>query len=493
MSGEVNEPFSGGGFRFNGRKRGRFHSPDYSDGGIMAKLYIAPIPRTTTEENIRSLFEEHGSVVEVVFPWDKRTGQQQADYGENYGGILVGVVSGTKMGTSMSSYASWLPLAYCFVKYATYVEADRAIRALDNQYAIPGEMVPIKVRFADGERERLGGPVDKIYVGSVNKQASRQEIEEIFSPYGHVEDVYIVRDELKQSRVQKLCHELCVALLLARLHLFVIFEDVEKMANLNMALAAIKALNGTFTMRGCDQPLIVRFADPKKPKTGELRPAPNFGDSMGGCFVPDASFSMQQMSATGVPQAVNHAAPHITEQPLSSVKHSPPQLSQPTWTESTPQETGHASVAPAVPPSPQMVDPVECDWSEHSCPDGYKYYYNCITCESRWEKPVEFILFQQQLQKQQKLHSLNQHPSLSPAFFAEEVDQTQKVLLEMLLLHQKLKSIILVCAHQQTVLLGFYVTSTLLHFGLLTTNQAFAVYSHGNSRNLTSVKSVARN
>ncbi|KAJ6334363.1 hypothetical protein OIU78_011286 [Salix suchowensis] len=43
---------------------------------------------------------------------------------------------------------------------------------------------------------------------------------------------------------------------------------------------------------------------------------------------------MQQTSTTGVPQAVayaakqEYAAPHITEQPLSSVKHSPSQLSQ---------------------------------------------------------------------------------------------------------------------------------------------------------------------
>lgn len=71
-----------------------------------------------------------------------------------------------------------------------------------------------------------------------------------------------------------------------------------KFSNREMALAAIKGLNKTFTMRvkliylidtyysvhfqmlakvlflitqGCDHPLIVRFADPKKPKTGESR------------------------------------------------------------------------------------------------------------------------------------------------------------------------------------------------------------------------------
>ncbi|KAB5527350.1 hypothetical protein DKX38_021197 [Salix brachista] len=53
-----------------------FFFSDYSDGGVDAKLYIAPIPRTTTEENIPSLFEEHGSVVEVVLPWNKWFGQQ---------------------------------------------------------------------------------------------------------------------------------------------------------------------------------------------------------------------------------------------------------------------------------------------------------------------------------------------------------------------------------------------------------------------------------
>jgi len=67
----------------------------------------------------------------------------------------------------------------CFVKYATSEEADRAIRALHNQYTLPGVspllleqsgmlnslnhsslhfqgVGPIQVRYADGERERLG-------------------------------------------------------------------------------------------------------------------------------------------------------------------------------------------------------------------------------------------------------------------------------------------------------------------------------------------------
>ncbi|KAF3683828.1 hypothetical protein FXO38_00574 [Capsicum annuum] len=88
----------------------------------------------------------------------------------------------------------------CFIKYATSAEADRAIRALHNQYTLPGGFGPIQVRYADGERERLGAVEYKLFVGSLNKQATEKEVEEIFSPYGRVEDVYLMRDDMKQSR-----------------------------------------------------------------------------------------------------------------------------------------------------------------------------------------------------------------------------------------------------------------------------------------------------
>lgn len=39
--------------------------------------------------------------------------------------------------------------------------------------------------------------------------------------------------------------------------------------------------------------------------------------------------------------------------------------------------------APAVPLIPQAVAPVKCNWTEHTSPDGYKYYHNSATGESR--------------------------------------------------------------------------------------------------------------
>ncbi|KAF5452233.1 hypothetical protein F2P56_027258 [Juglans regia] len=227
---------AGGGFGANnhqapllsGQKRGfpfsdrGGSSPEHFDGGSFAKLFVGSVPRTATEEDIRPLFEVHGNVVEVALIKDKRTGLQQG---------------------------------CCFIKYATSEEADRAIRALHNQHTLPGGVGPIQVRYADGERERLGAVEYKLFVGSLNKHATEKEVEEIFSKYGRVEDVYLMRDNMKQSRG-------C---------------GFVKYSHRDMAVAAINALNGIYTMRGCDQPLTVRFADPKRPRPGDSRGGPAFG------------------------------------------------------------------------------------------------------------------------------------------------------------------------------------------------------------------------
>ncbi|KAF8387675.1 hypothetical protein HHK36_026329 [Tetracentron sinense] len=93
------QPLAGFGFRpiesdgfdsappmpLSGQKRGfpfpgRGGSPDHTDGGSFAKLFVGSVPRTATEEDIRPLFEEHGNVIEVALIKDKRTGLQQGTY-----------------------------------------------------------------------------------------------------------------------------------------------------------------------------------------------------------------------------------------------------------------------------------------------------------------------------------------------------------------------------------------------------------------------------
>ncbi|WVZ07303.1 hypothetical protein V8G54_020649 [Vigna mungo] len=109
------------------RKRPWHHSnqgtsPDQVDSANNVKVYVAPVPRTATEAEIRPVFEEHGTIIEVVLLKDKRTGVRQGS---------------------------------CFVKYATFDGADRAIKALNNQYTFVGESYPVVVKFADRELERL--------------------------------------------------------------------------------------------------------------------------------------------------------------------------------------------------------------------------------------------------------------------------------------------------------------------------------------------------
>lgn len=326
------------------------------------KLYVGGIPRAATEEEIRFLFEEHGEIVEVVLLKDKRTGQQQE---------------------------------CCFVKYATLEEADRAVRALHNQYTFPGGVMPIKVKYADGERERLGGlgaPEFKLYVGCLNKQASRREIEEIFSAYGFIEDVYIVRDELRQSRG-------CA---------FIQFSHRD------MAVAAINALNGTYVMRGCDQPLIVRFADPKKPKTGDSRDYCKFGSS-------SVASHFEESVVRGAPylnepitgHALSNASGPLSPKTMTSSSQSPQtggKVQTVSSTSTASELIFPSSTSAHTVPISNQTEELDCDWSEHTCPDGYKYYYNRITRESRWEKPEEYSWFEEQLLKQQEQEQ-HQHSS----------------------------------------------------------------------------------
>lgn len=293
------------GTAYAGRKRHFSHSahgpPGYNTDGSYVKLYVKGVPRQVTEQDIHSLFGKHGNIMEVVLFKQLRNVQEQD---------------------------------CCFVKYAKTEDAAQAIKALHNQHTFPGGIRPIEVKYASisKKQERLGGCFrtheSKLFVGNLNKHASEGEISQIFSPYGCVEEVFLLRDEQKQNRG----------------------TGFITLSHKDMAVAAINALNGNYVMEGCDQPLVVRFADPKKPKFLESRCAPYMGQ-------------------TPLPNMSSH--------------------------------TG--SEAPSV--SSMTDPPPDCDWSEHICPDGNAYYYNSTTCESLWEKPEEYSFYEQLLDK------CNQHPS----------------------------------------------------------------------------------
>lgn len=314
---------------------------DSLDCRSFVKLYVAGVPRPAEEEDVRSVFAEHGHIVEVVRLTDKGTGLRKE---------------------------------CCFVKYRTLDEAKRAIVAFNCRYTFPGGEFPLTIRYADGERERLGilaEHTQKLYVGGLRKQASEKEIEHVFSPYGIVEEVFFIVDEQKQRRGSAFVRFACR----------------------DMAVAAMNALHGTYVVKICEHPLIIRFADPKKPKVGELR-AP--------------SHMYEQFNGNMAANQSNHQSPNQTPNNRSNR-----QAVFSTHVELDNVLPSAASSVNARSLNAEMVESLDCEWSEHICPDGNLYYYNCVTCESRWEKPEEFAVYEEKLEKldlqQQDEHNLR-HP-----------------------------------------------------------------------------------
>ncbi|KAL8548505.1 hypothetical protein ACS0TY_007707 [Phlomoides rotata] len=98
---------------------------------------------------------------------------------------------------------------------------------------------PLQVKYADGELERLE---HKLFVGMLPKNVTDDEVSTLFSEYGTIKDLQLLRGYQQTSKG-------CA---------FLKFETKEQ------ALAAIEALNGKHKMEGSTVPLVVKWADTEK-------------------------------------------------------------------------------------------------------------------------------------------------------------------------------------------------------------------------------------
>ncbi|KAI7744233.1 hypothetical protein M8C21_000991, partial [Ambrosia artemisiifolia] len=127
----------------------------------------------------------------------------------------------------------------CFVICPSREEADKAVDACHNKKTLPGASYPLQVKYADGEVERLE---HKLFVGMLPKNVSEGEVKELFSQYGTLKDLLILRGSQQTSKG-------CA---------FVKYETKEQ------AVAAIESLNGKHKMEGSTVHLVVKWADTEK-------------------------------------------------------------------------------------------------------------------------------------------------------------------------------------------------------------------------------------
>jgi len=185
---------------------GAIPSPRLPDQDAI-KMFVGQVPRSMQEADLRKMFEEFGEIYQINVLRDKRTGVSKG---------------------------------CCFITFFTRKAALDAQNLLHNIKTLPGMYHPIQMKPADTDN-KIGR---KLFLGMLSKSCTEQDIREMFSQFGEIEQCTILRDSENRSKG-------CA---------FVTY------ATKQMALAAIRRLNQSIIMQGCSMPLLVQFADTPRVK-----------------------------------------------------------------------------------------------------------------------------------------------------------------------------------------------------------------------------------
>ncbi|XP_059485727.1 CUGBP Elav-like family member 6 isoform X9 [Neocloeon triangulifer] len=126
--------------------------------------------------------------------------------------------------------------------FLTYFNRDSALtaqRVLHEHTTLPGMNRPIQVKPAESENR---GEERKLFVGMLSKQQTEEDVRQLFTPFGTIEECTILRGPDGASKG-------CA---------FVKFGSHQE------AQAAISNLHGSQTMPGASSSLVVKFADTEK-------------------------------------------------------------------------------------------------------------------------------------------------------------------------------------------------------------------------------------
>ncbi|CAL4893233.1 unnamed protein product [Urochloa decumbens] len=181
--------------------------PAEGRGKESVKLFVGQVPKQMSEAELATMFSRVALVDEVTVIRDRATRVSRG---------------------------------CCFLICPTREEADKAVTAYHNKHTLPGASSPLQVKYADGELERLE---HKLFVGMLPKNVTDAEMTDLFSQYGNIKDLQILRGSQQASKAG------CA---------FLKYETKEQ------AVVAIEALNGKHKIEGSSVPLVVKWADTEK-------------------------------------------------------------------------------------------------------------------------------------------------------------------------------------------------------------------------------------
>lgn len=184
------------------------------------KLFIGQIPKDLIEEDIFPVFSSFGSILELQITREPLTSIKSIKYNNKLS--LANQLSGEK--NERDQGYQQLSRGYGFVTYMNREDSLRCKEALNNKYVFPSSTVcyspsgqptqrkPVQIREAienyaemvaekreeAKKKKKVEESLDaetKLFVGMISKNVDEYGVRELFSNFGEIKEVFILRDK----------------------------------------------------------------------------------------------------------------------------------------------------------------------------------------------------------------------------------------------------------------------------------------------------------